>query len=336
MGLLWKDNVRVPNNHSMAMRRLTLLEKSLNTKPELLQYVNERIATMVSKGYARALTPDELGDQHDRVWYLPVFVTMNPNKTPPKPRLVHDAAAEYQGASLNDCLLKGPDLITPLLGGIFRMRENRIAVAGDVMEMYYQVAVKKEDQHALRFLWRNGDVNNEPTTYVMQVMPFGVICASFCAQFAKNRHAETYRNEKPNVTQGIVDCMFVDDYTRSHHEVDEAKATTIEIIDALQGGFHLRNIQSNSRELLSLLPPGRISPAMTTMNLSGDGGIDAKFLGLCWNPVTDTLHYEIDSSTVPEHWPTKRELLRVVMKTFDPLGLVGHIIIRGKILLQKA
>lgn len=32
--------------------------------------------------------------------------------------------------------------------------------------------------------------------------------------------------------------------------------------------------------------------------------------------------------------PTKREILRIVMSIFDPLGFLGYFVVRAKILLQ--
>lgn len=66
-----------------------------------------------AKGYIRPLTPEETKKQGPRTWYLPVFAVTNPNK-PEKVRLVWDAAAKVNGTSLNDELLKGPDLLSPL------------------------------------------------------------------------------------------------------------------------------------------------------------------------------------------------------------------------------
>lgn len=123
-GLLWRtDEAKLPDNYAAARRRLELLEKSLARRPGLTEWVDERIATMVANGHARILAPEELAEPRDRTWYLPMFVTFNPNKDPPKPRLVHDAAVECRGISLNSKLLKGPNLLTSLLGGIFRMRD---------------------------------------------------------------------------------------------------------------------------------------------------------------------------------------------------------------------
>jgi hypothetical protein len=70
----------------------------------------------------------------------------------------------YQGPSLNDYWLKGPDLLNSLFGVILRFRENEVAVSGDISKMYHQVLIPQEDQHVHRFLWRNLDT----TRYLRQ------------------------------------------------------------------------------------------------------------------------------------------------------------------------
>lgn len=96
------------------------LERSLLKKPSLLE--------LKEKGYAREATPEDLNTQWPRVWYCPTFIVHNENKFPPKPRVVTDVAAQVDCQSLNSNLLSGSDNMAPLLGGIFRFRENRIAV----------------------------------------------------------------------------------------------------------------------------------------------------------------------------------------------------------------
>ena len=88
-----------------------------------------------------------------RKWYLLHHPIVNPKK-PGKVRRVCDAAAKFQGSSLNSHLLGGPDLLNNIVGIFMRFREEKVALSGDIEAMFNQVAVPEADQVALRFLWR--------------------------------------------------------------------------------------------------------------------------------------------------------------------------------------
>lgn len=117
------------------------------------------------KGYARKATTSELEASWPRVWYVPLFVVVNENKFPLKPRCVADFAAK-----VNDYLLPRPVNLAPLIAGLSRFREQAIAVNADVREMFHQIKVKAEDQQCQRFLWRDCSSKEKPTTHVMQVV----------------------------------------------------------------------------------------------------------------------------------------------------------------------
>ena len=68
-----------------------------------------------------------------------------------------DAAAKYRGTSLNENLLKDPDLLSSL---------------GDIEQMLHQVNVTTTDRDALRFLWRD-NVEHPVEDYIMNVQLFG-------------------------------------------------------------------------------------------------------------------------------------------------------------------
>lgn len=66
-----------------------------------------------------------------------------------------------------------------------------------------------------------------------------------------------------------------------------------------------------------------------------------KILGMWWRTSTDdftySLKYQQNSESVwkGEKIPTKREVLKVVMSIYDPLGLLSHVLIFPRILLQN-
>jgi len=81
-----------------------------------------------------------------------IFIITNPNK-PNRVHLVWDAAAQSGGQSLNDFIHAGPDLFKPLVDLLISFRAGKVAIIGDIAEMFYQIRVKPEDAHVQRFLW---------------------------------------------------------------------------------------------------------------------------------------------------------------------------------------
>jgi len=124
----------------------------MDQDPQFAAQYTEKIEDYMKKGYAHKLSDKELTFQHGKVWYLPHFPVSNVNK-PGKIRLVFDAAAKTKGTSLNDVLLKGPDLLQPLMSVLFKFRQKEVAICGDIREMFHQINICEEDQPAQRFLW---------------------------------------------------------------------------------------------------------------------------------------------------------------------------------------
>ncbi|XP_053968619.1 uncharacterized protein LOC128870047 [Anastrepha ludens] len=248
-GLLWKfDKIVLPNSYSMALQRLSCLEKRMTRDPLLRNFLNKQIREYEDKGYIRKLTKDEIS-HGKRSWFIPIFTVTNKNKN--KTRLVWDAAATVNGIALNTYLMKGPDLLASLVGILIRFRERAFAITGDIREMFHQIRVRSKDQTAQQFLWRHGNSSRDPDTYVMTVVTFGAACSPSLANFIKNKNASRFINENASAVGAIHRNMYVDDWLQS---VDTQK----ELIDlALQvkhihgeGGFEMRNWLSNSTNAL--------------------------------------------------------------------------------------
>jgi hypothetical protein len=189
-GLLWKyEDFTMPSSLTTAQHRLRCMERRLDRDPEMAAQYYSKLEEYERKGYIRKLTSEEAAAVTDRTWYLPNFAVTRAAK-PGKIRLVFDAAAKSSNKSLNDFLVKGPDLLQPLPEVIWKFREQPIAFTGDIREMFHQVLIRPEDQNSQRFLWRGSRRDVEPSVYVVNVMTFGAACSPCSATYVKNLNAE--------------------------------------------------------------------------------------------------------------------------------------------------
>ncbi|XP_055623313.1 uncharacterized protein LOC129766739 [Toxorhynchites rutilus septentrionalis] len=335
-GLLWRyDNPRLPDSRQLAIRRTQCLQKRMLKDTILAKILDRKMKEYIERGYVRKLTSTELQEPRNRVWYLPVFPVTNPNK-PDKVRLVWDAAAKVHDISLNALLLKGPDLLTSLVSILYQFREFRIALSGDIREMFHQIGINSSDQHCQRFFWpENG---GELTVYIMQVMTFGACCSPSSAQYVMNKNAARFAQQFPAAVDVITRKHYVDDMLVSVESEVEAieLAKNVKYIHA-QGGFETRNFISNSSRVLEALSEG--STTEKCLDLSTELSTE-KVLGMWWCTRTDRFTYKINYNRFDKsilngsRVPSKRELLRVLMTIFDPLGLISHFLMYLKVILQ--
>ena len=335
--LLWKyDTVKLPNSRAMALKRHECLERKLRRDPELATTMHAKIVEYEQRGYIRKLTQTEQNTSEPNDWYLPIFPVANPNK-PGEIRIVFDAAAKVNGVSLNSVLLTGPDQLVGLLNVLYKFREYKVAVTGDIREMFFQVRMNPRDQRSQMFLWNDGKIGSTSQPYVLKVMTFGAACSPSTAHYVKNLNADQFEIEYP-----AVECIkyehYVDDMLSSVETEDEAiqLAWDVCFIHA-QGGFEIRIWLSNSIKVKAAL--NRVEPVEVNVPVEIEMATE-KVLGTWWNTETDVLTFKVSPRYEPQTLlqgglPTKRVILRILMSIYDPLGLIGHLLMYLKVLLQE-
>ncbi|XP_058450218.1 uncharacterized protein LOC131429837 [Malaya genurostris] len=103
------------------------------------------------------------------------------------------------------------------------------------------------------------------------------------------------------------------------------------------GGFEIRNWISNSEQVTKALQEKRTEEK--SLDLSPEFSTE-KVLGMWWCTSSDTFTYKIGWNRYGrallegEIHPTKRDMLRVLMSIFDPLGLIAHFLMYLKVILQ--
>ena len=322
----WKSDAQLPSNIKVAQSRLYSLRRSL-AKRNIMERYDVEIKKMMDKGYAEEVSEKDVSE-NAKIWYLPHQAVIT-DKKPDKLRVVYDCASKYEGESLNDKCLRGPDLNNRLLYILLRFRQHQYAIMADVEAMYYQVRVPEYDRDALRFLWYGED--GEIKYYRMTSHVFGGVWCACAATYALRC---TIR-DNPGCEEIVIDTVnrsfYVDDCLKSVTSKSEAK----QVIDGTKlllskGGFKLTKFVVNDEDLMSEIPIDDRAKEVKDLQLESD----SKALGVKWNVMTDEFYFAVDVTC--HDVINRRIMLSTVSSTFDPLGLVSPVVIVGKILFQDA
>ena len=155
----------------------------------------------MERGYVRKLKDD---DHLASGWFLPHFPVLRPDKDTTKTRIVFDAAAKFEGTSLNDQTYKGPNLQRDLFDVLLRLRRLPIAVVYDIEEMYLRIGIAHADKLYHRFLWREMDQSRRSDVYEFDRVIFGVNSSPFQAQFVLQHHAKQNKRTFPMAVETVL------------------------------------------------------------------------------------------------------------------------------------
>lgn len=262
----------------------------------------------------------------------------NVNK-PRKVRIVKDAAASERGASFNELLLSGPDLLKLLPGVLMRFRQFAHAIKGDIRDMFLKIKIR-EDQDAQRFLWRGADRASESVDYVMTSVLFGAKSSSCTAIYIKNRNASQYLSNFPETATSLIENCYMDDFLDSCESVKEASNRVKQAICINEfANWEMHGWCSNSPQALGGLRTE--NDANNFIKTEVNQVTNEKVLGLKWLNSSDELMFNCNQQKISaevyagKKKPTKREFLVIIMSIFDPLGFLKPFTIQSRILMQE-
>jgi len=303
---------------SIALKRLRHLERKFQRDPQLQTRYIGFMDEYLRLGHM-SLLPNIEGM---KINYLPHHAVFKEEATSTKFRVVFDASSlTTSGKSLNDCLLVGATIQPELFEILLRFRQHQYVLTGDITKMYRQIMIKPEHRLYQCILWRTNP-EDPATTFSLNTVTYGTASAPFLAIRSLQQLSFDCEATHPYAAAIINRDFYVDDLITGESSILELLETKSQVTNILKtAGFELTKFRSN------------ISLGQDEC-LDHYGLTDTKVLGLLWRSTSDSLIYEAALNSTPEII-TKRNMLSVITQIFDPLGLVGPVIIKAKILLQS-
>ncbi|XP_066585567.1 uncharacterized protein [Prorops nasuta] len=235
--------------------------------------------------------------------------------------------ANKTGISLNDILMVGPTIQSRLVQHLTRFRMYHYVLTADIEKMYRQVLLHEEDRKYQKVLWRQQGVIR---TFQLNTLTFGVSSSPFLAIRTVHKLAEDEAENYPKASKIIKEHLYVDDLLTGANTIEEARSLRNEIITLLsKGGFTIHQWSSNEPAIIQDLPSHALH---SNFILKIDNNL--KTLGVTWNANDDNFCYTPKPISRKES-PSKRSILAEIAKIFDPLGLLGPIILYLKRLMQN-
>lgn len=314
-----------------AQKRLFSLENKLNKNPKLREEYSNFLNEYLDLKHMELVPAQDANVESSHTFYLPHHAVIKESSISTKVRVVFDGSAKSSsGVSLNNNLMVGPTLQQDLFSILCRFRTHKYAITADIQKMYRQILINPEDRDCQRILWRNN--SDEPIkTYKLSTVTYGTASAPFLAVRCLHQLAIDNKEGCPLTSSIILRDFYMDDLLSGTNNLQEAIVLRNQLISILaSGGFKLCKFASNDLRVLTVEDD---QPEIISL-INLDKEHDIKTLGIYWNTHLDVFKYSLNLQQ-SSHKITKRVILSLISQIFDPLGLIGPVLIRAKVILQK-
>ncbi|KAK7889795.1 hypothetical protein WMY93_025355 [Mugilogobius chulae] len=286
----WKENpATMPNNKRAVEATFLRTERQLSKEPDWKSAYATQVHEMVNRRAAMKLPLEALKSWTGPVWYISHLIAPNPHSVSTPVRLVWNSSQKYKGLSLNDMLIKGPDVLNPIRAVLLRFRAGVYAALGDIRKMYNSVWLEDQEVHLHRFLWRDSE-DQAIEDYAITRVNIGDKPAGCIAQVAMRETANLPQFRHFTAERRVVEeDAYVDDILTSHNDLVQLKTLTSNVEEILKaGGFHMKPWVYSGQSGRAKAKIMNIGPTMILPNqLTED---DNKALGLGYTVDSDKLH----------------------------------------------
>ncbi|XP_036347061.1 uncharacterized protein LOC118756403 isoform X2 [Rhagoletis pomonella] len=205
----------------------------------------------------------------------------------------------------------------------------KVALCGDICKTYRCVKMANPDNQLQCILWRD-DPSEEIRIYKLDTVTYGTRPAAFLA--IRAMHQLTFDEEEafPIGAKIIRSDFYVDDLISGGDTIEEVMQMKQQVKQLLRrGDFPIRKWCSNEAVVLK----DEDEQDCEQFLKFHDGTDVTKALGLVWDPISDQFLFSFtpisNSGKI-----TKRSILSVIARFYDPLGLISPVITSLKVFMQ--
>ena len=326
----------LPDNRKIAVQMMLSTEKKLSRNPEKAEIFHQQMEDLMDRGVARKVTKEEIEQHEGPKYYINYHGVMNPSSVSTPFRIVFNSSLKYCGSSLNEYLAKGPSLLNSLFGILLRWRQKQYGFVGDISKMFHSIEIPHHDQMTHLFFWRSGDKEKLPedSLYAITRVNMGDRPSACIAQVCLRKAAETDQNDYPEAAEVIKKGTYMDDIVTSTSNKEEGDKRMEEMEGILQkNGFKIKAWIKSGEEKPGAKNNVMQSKVRVLMGAEVQSEEVESVLGMLWEPRQDVIGYK--ANVIEEERTTKRSVLSVANKIFDPLGLIAPVTVNAKIVLRK-
>ncbi|GBN50878.1 hypothetical protein AVEN_270062-1 [Araneus ventricosus] len=316
-----EDPSNLGESRKKAEKCLNSLWNRLRKEPKLCELYKIFMQEYLHMGHMEEVTEYEEPVVN---YYIPHHCVFRPESNTTPLRVVYNASAlTSSGKSLNCIQFNGGTIQDDLLSIMLRFRKHKFAFVADIKKMYRMILIDPNQRDLLRILFK-AEVNDPVKVYKLCTVTYGTTSGPFLATRTVQQLAKDEGKDFPLASSVLLQDVYMDDVLTGEDNLIKAKDMQQQLISLFdRGGMELHKWSANNQFLLC--------DEMKESDYSFSK--ETKTLGILWKPQPDCFGFNliIEQSEVY----TKRAVLSQIARIFDPLGLLGPIITKAKIFLQK-
>ncbi|GFX55691.1 DUF1758 domain-containing protein [Trichonephila clavipes] len=326
---LSRDPSCLGDSKQMALRRLNSLWRRLVQDPKILELYRNFIREYLEMGHMEEVVEDE---DSTTVYYLPHHgVYRQESKTTPLRVVFNASSITTSGESLQ---LNGGVTQRDLFSILLNFRARKFAVTADIKKMFRMILIDESQRHTHTYYALFGRIkffDSPVKIFRLTMVTYGTKSAPYLATRSLKQLAIDDGDKYPLADEVIMSNVYMDDLLTGADDLESGRKLQLQLVSMLKGaGMELHKWSASN----SLLLPDSMGQVK---DLSYSSSTETKTLGFLWKPHPDSFAFKISpmTSNCDNLIVTKKSVISTTARIFDPLGLIGPVITRAKILLQS-